>query len=237
MKLKYFTEEAYNYLYDNMESNAEYYKRDSGWLKEFFDGREYAVETGIEYPEFQLVSTGDKTDDDFVNTKIVYDALGKILTPHQACNKYMWSYLAHDKYWSYTTQRWAVDAGASVKTRYFCGGSRNSLSLNALSRLWWYGYLTYDDENPIDPYHLTRLMTSNTDLCQNLVQRKLSMNKCIVLGILEGIERYIEEGGVFVEENERRVIKYINRYGAVTSLDMLSRKEINELTYNYLASL
>jgi hypothetical protein len=63
------------------------------------------------------------------------------------------------------------------------------------------------------------------------------MNKNIVLGILEGIERYIEEGGVFVEENDRRVIKHINRYGAVTSLDMLSRKEINELTYNYLVSL
>ena len=28
--LKYFTEEVYIYLYDNMESNEEYYKRDNG---------------------------------------------------------------------------------------------------------------------------------------------------------------------------------------------------------------
>lgn len=237
MKLKYFTEEAYNYLYDNMESNAEYYKRDSGWLKEFFDGREYAVETGIEYPEFQLVSTGDKTDDDFVNTKIVYDVLGKILTPHQACNKYMWSYLVHDKYWSYTTQRWAVAAGASVKTRYFCGDSRIPLSLNALSRLWWYGYLTYDEDNPSDPYHLTKLMTSDTDLCQNLVQHKYSMNKAIALGFLEGIKKFIDESGEFTGDKQRSVIKFVNRYGAVTSLDVLTREEIKELTYNYLKQL
>ena len=220
-----------------MESNAEYYKRDNGWLKEFFDGREYAIETGIEYPEFQLVSTGNKTDDDFTNTKIVYDALGKILTPHQACNKYMWSYLVHDKYWSYAKQRWAVESGASIKTRYFCGDSRIPLSLNALSRLWWYGYLTYDDDNPSDPYHLTKLMTSDTDLCQNLVQHKYSMNKAVALGFLDGIKKFIDESGEFTGEKQRSLIKYVNRYGAVTSLDVLTREEIKELTYNYLKHL
>lgn len=237
MKLKYFTEEAYNYLYDNMETNAELYKHKSSWLQEFFEGKEYAVETGIEYPEFQLVSTSNKTEDDFINTKIVFDALGKVLTPHQACNKYMWSYLVHDKYWNYAVQRWPVESGASIKTRYFCGDSRNSLSLNALSRLWWYGYLTYDEDNPTDPYHLTHLMTSDTDLCQNLVQHKYSMSRTIALGFLEGVQKFEQEGGVFVHENERNVIKYINRYGAVAVLDMLSREEIAELAYNYLIDL
>lgn len=217
-----------------MEANKEFYKRDSTWLKEFFDSKEYAVETGIEYPDFQLVSTGNKTEDDFENTKIVFDALGKILTPHQACNKYMWSYLVHEKYWNYATQRWPIESGSSIKTRYFCGESRIPLSLNALSRLWWYGYLTYDEDNPTDPYHLTKLMTSDTDLCQNLVQHKYAMNKFIALGILDGIKRFVDEGGEITLENQRSVIKYINRYGAVTSLDMLSRKEIEELTYNYL---
>ena len=237
MKLKYFTEEAYNYLYDNMENNRELYKKDSVWLKDFFKGKEYAIETGIEYPEFQLINTGNKTEDDFENTKIVFNALGKILTPHQACNKYMWSYLAHDRYWNYTKQRWAVESGASIKTRYFCGDSRNSLSLNSLSRLWWYGYLTYDDQNPKDPYHLTHLMTDNTDLCQNLVQHKYSMNKTIALGFLEGVKKFMNEGGDFSEEKERSVIKYINRYGAVTSLDILTRKEIKQVTYEYLDHL
>lgn len=237
MKLKYFMEEAYDFLYDNMESNRELYKRDNVWLKEIFKGKEHTVETGIEYPEFQLVNTGNKTEDDYENTKIVFDALGKILTPHQACNKYMWSYLTHDKYWNYAIQRWSVESGASIKTRYFCGDGRISLSLNAISRLWWYGYLTYDDENPLDPYHLTKLMTSDTDLCQNLVQHKYSMNKTIALGILEGIKKFIDESGNFSNENERAVIKYINRYGAVTSLDLLSREEISKITYSYLKAL
>ena len=56
------------------------------------------------------------------------------------------------------------------------------------------------------------------------------------LGMLEGVERFVRDGGVLVHENERGVIKYINRYGAVTMLDVLSRKEIEEITYNYLKS-
>ena len=114
MKLKYFTEEAYNFLYDNMEANSELYKREKSWLKEFFGEHVYAMESGIEYPEFKLVCTGNKTEDDFTNTKIVFDALGHILTPHQACNKYMWSYLTHEKYWDYARKRWDVESGAAI---------------------------------------------------------------------------------------------------------------------------
>ena len=235
MKLEYFTEEAYNHLFDRMESNKELYKKTNSWLGEYFRDVQYAVESNIEYPEFKLVHTGDKTEDDYKNTVSLYNALGNILTPHQACNKYMWSYLAHEKYWDYTTKRWPVASGAAIKTRYFCGDSRIPLSLNSLSRLWWYGYLTYDENNPTDPYHLTKLMTSNTDLCQNLVQHKYSMNKTITLGILEGIKRFVDDGGVLTGKNERDLIKYINRYGAVSSLDMLDREEVAELTRKYLS--
>ena len=234
MKLGYFTEEAYNHLFDRMESNKELYNQPKCWIKEYFGEKTYAVESNIEYPKFSLVYTGNKTEDDYKNTVITYNALGNILTPHQACNRYMWSYLVHEEYWDYTCKRWPVSAGASVKTRYFCGESRIPLSLNSLSRLWWYGHLTYDNANPTDPYHLTKIMTSDTDLCQNLVQHKYSMNKTITLGILEGIKRFIDEGHVFDIDNERSLIKYINRYGAVSSLDLLERNEIIEFTYKYL---
>lgn len=182
MKIGYFIEGAYNKLFDNIEGNREKYKLKTGWIKEFFGDSEYMSETNIEFPAISLVNTGDKTKDDFRNTVTVYDALGKILTPQQACNKYMWSYLSHETFYEYTSQRWPVEKGAAIKTRYFCGESRNALSLNALSRLWWYGYLTYDEENPSNPYHLTELLTSNTDLCQNLIQHSYSMNKNITLG-------------------------------------------------------
>jgi hypothetical protein len=198
---------------------------------------------------------GDKNASDLINTRHVFDAFGE-MTPQQASNPYLWSYLSMVDFWQYSKWRWGrnMDEGktddeiiegeaatqgeskrsVNIKQRYLCTPSRIGLLRNSLSRLWWYGYLTYDEDNPADPYHLTRLMTSDTDLCQNLVQHKYSMNKTITLGFLEGIKKYIEEGGILLHENERSVIKYINRYGAVTSLDVLSREDIAELIYNYL---
>ena len=109
-----------------------------------------------------------------------------------------------------------------------------ALSLNAISRLWWYGHLTYDGDNPANPYHLTELLTSNTDLCQNLIQHKYSMNKNVTLGFLDAVERFINEGNDFTEDIERQTIKFVNRYGGVVVIDVLSRTEISTLVYEYI---
>ena len=230
-------EGAYIKLFDNIESNREKYKLKTSWTKVFFGEREYMSETNIEFPSINLVNTGDKTKDDFKNTVTVFSALGEILTPRQACNKYMWSYLAHETFYEYSSHRWPVEKGAAIKTRYFCGDSRIALSLNAISRLWWYGYLTFDESNPANPYHLTELLTSNTDLCQNLIQHSYSMNKKITLGFLDAIEQYIDEGNDFNEDIERKAIKYVNRYGGVVVIDVLSRSEIKLLVYDYMKKI
>lgn len=236
MKIGYFIEGAYDKLYDNIESNRENYMQKSSWIKDFFGETEYMVETNIEFPNITLINTGDKTKDDFINTVTIYEALGNVLTPRQACNKYMWSYLAHETFYEYASQRWMVEKNASIETRYFCGEGRVAMSLNAISRLWWYGYLTYDEECPKEPYHLTELLTSNSDLCQNLIQHKYCMNKKIALGFLDAIKTFIDEGNDFNIVLERNTIKYVNRYGAVSAIDILNRVDIKELVYKYLIS-
>lgn len=234
MKIGYFIEGAYDKLFDSMESNRDKYKMKTPWIKDYFKDTDFFVETNIEFPPFKLINTGDKTKDDFQNTVTLYNALGKILSPRQACNKYMWSYLAQDTFYEYASQRWPVEKGAAIKTRYFCGESRIALSLNAISRLWWYGHLTYDEENPTNPYHLTELLTSNTDLCQNLIQHSYSMNKNVTLGFLDAVEEFINDGNDFTEDIERQTIKFVNRYGGVVVIDVLSRTEIKKLVYDYM---
>lgn len=237
MRINYFTEEAYNELFDHIDSNQTFYEQEAVWVPKYFEskyeGKSYFRESSIEYPDFILVNTNNKTEDDYNNTVTLFDALGKILTPKQACNKYMWAYLSHVTFWDYMKKRWPAKKSA-IKTRYFCNESRIPLSLNALSRLWWYGYLSYDSNNIQNPYHLTKTLTANTDLCQNLVQSKLSMNKEIILGVLLAIERYIKDNNAFTEEKERGLIHYLNRYGGVTVVDLLDRYEICQLSLDYL---
>ena len=234
MKLLYLSEQAFNKLFDYIDSNSDKYKLNSAWISQFFGAETYLYESSIEYPDFELINTGNKTEDDYTNTVTIYKSLGKIITPKQACNKYMWTYLSHDKFWEYTRGRWPVEKGAAIETRYFCSDSRRALTLNSISRLWWYGYLTYDEENSDNPFERTKLLLEYTDLCQNLIQHEYSMNKTITLGILDGIHKYFNDGGTYNVEQERSLIKYINRYGAVTSLDLFDRDEMANKTYDYM---
>lgn len=234
MKLRYLTEEAYNALYDNVEANKVFYLKDKAWLKEFFGGKEYFVETKIECPKISFVVTENKLSDDFTNAVEMYNTLGKILTPKQATNKYMWTYLTHESFWEYSRKRWPIENKASIETRYFCGESRNPLTRNALSRLWWYSFLTVDDESVTDRYRYLKILLNDTDLCMNLVERKLSMNRNILIGILQGIDRYYSEYPESEQRKKREVIKYINRFGAVSILEFYSRDEIAEKVYAYL---
>ena len=236
MKLLYLSEQAFNSLYDHIDSNSDKYKLKTSWLNQFFGSETYLYESNIEYPDFELINTGDKTADDFTNTVTVYKSLGKILTPKQACNKYMWTYLSHDRFWEYTSERWPVDK-SSITTRYFCGNSRISLTLNSISRLWWYGYLTYDENNTELPFKLTKLLLSYSDLCQNIIQHEYVMNKKIALGILDGFYNYYEEGHPFNEKQERDLVKHINRFGAVSSLDFFERDELCDMVYRYLCKI
>lgn len=237
MNIGCFIEGAYDKLFDNMESNRDKYMLKTPWLKDFFGDSEFVDETNIEFPSISLVNTGNKTKDDFQNTMTIYDALGKILSPRQACNKYMWSYLAHETFYEYASQRWPVEKRAAIKTRYFCGESRTALSLNAISRLWWYGHLTYDESNPSNPYHLTELLTSNTDLCQNLIQHSYSMNKNVALGFLDAVEQFINDGNNFTEDIEGETIKFVNRYGGVVVIDILLRSEVKDLVFDYMKKM
>ena len=229
MKLRYFSEVAYMALFDRIETNRDKYKSRTTWIQEVFKDTEYCSESKIECADFKLINSGNHTEDDHINTITIYNALGKVLTPNQACNKYLWSYLAHVDFWEYCRDRWPIEKNASIATRYFCTDSRTGLTLNALSRLWWYGYLTYDEDNPLEPFHRTSLLLKYSDLCQNIIQHSFSMNKTVTLGILDGMQTYYDEGHAFDIEQERKLIKFINRYGAVTSMDLFEREEIKDL--------
>ena len=106
--------------------------------------------------------------------------------------------------------------------------------MNAVSRLWWAGYLTYD-ENYGDPYHLTRILFTGQQICADILDTPFGGNKTIITGILLAIEKYKEEVDEYISsELVRRCIKYFRRYAAVTSVDFLSETEIKDIIFTYL---
>ncbi len=248
MFLGYFTEEAYDKLKQNISANAEKYAGEDNWLEDFFAGEEYfgiskSVQVNAFKPSYQPGPKDDakKSEEDLVNARMIYDAF-KSLTPLQASNKYMWTYLCHaiPEYREYIQDRWMGSGRENtIKTRFFVEGGRSSLvNDNALSRLWWYAHLTYDHGSK-NPYALTSVLLTNQTICTDIIDTLNSMNFTRIKGVLLAVRDFCElnDGNEGVSGYLRECNKYLNHYAAVTNMEFLEADEIRDLAYDYMVKL
>lgn len=247
MKLKYFTESAYNELFDSIPSNLLNYQDSNGeWITNHFGNNKFCKESRIDLVLPELVIGKNKSEEDYTNSLLIHNAFRDRITPKQASNVFLWSYLSHCEYWDYTSKRWANEKMSvdTVKQRFFCyteTGSRIGFLRNSISRLWWGGYLTYQEDKPT-PYELTKVLFSHSDIFLQVIERNFSMNKEIIVGILSAIQKInndpnLDDVGINKATGEyewRTLCKYLNRYGAVTLLDAFDRNDICDLSYEYI---
>lgn len=270
MGLKYLTEKAYETLLDNINVDQDKYTEKDIWLPDYFKDKEYFKESRIVAggSGLSLYMEGDRNASDIINVRTVFDNLGN-LTPQQASNPYIWTYLSLVDCWQYSRWRWGKSIedpddqedevpedeeqsvgkeskrSTNIKQRYLCRPSRIGLLRNSISRLWWYGYLSYKEGAGSQKYELTKLLLSQSDLCQSIVERNFSMNRNICFGILSAIKEInddptLEDVGKSAKTGVyewRELCKYINRYGAVTLLDTLSCDDVKQLSYDYIRNL
>lgn len=247
MLLGYFTDEAYEKLLNDIPRNAENYSGTDEWLEEYFGGTsDYYKRSGVEVSSFRpSYAVGKKNDmqksqEDLVNTRLIYDAF-RNLTPLQASNKYMWTYLCHavPEYRNYIRDRWMQDERENtIRSRYFVTNSDSLWNYNALSRLWWYGYLTYDRENS-NHYALTEILLTNQTICKDVMDTFNRMNYNRMRGVLLAIKDFKNEisGNEGITDYFRECKKYLNHYAAVTTLEFLDSDEIRELAFNYMVKI
>ena len=212
MKVKYLTDKAYETLVDNIQQDQEKYLLKDCWLPEYFGGKEYYKESRLEAQDIILYMDGERNASDITNVRFIFDNFGH-LTPQQASNPYLWTYLSLVEYWQYTLWRWgktvedenmpaetendevvSIDGKGSKRTvnirqRYLCHPSRIGLLRNSISRLWWYAYLSYQPGPATHKYELTELLLSSSDLCQSIVERNFSMNRNVCYGVLQAIKQ------------------------------------------------
>lgn len=245
MNLIYFTKDAYKILKKDLTNNSEHYYSDESWLDEYFAAagiEEYAKTSSLVVPNISLEYNGDDDDvknrDDLNNIRILYDAYKDRITPLQASDPLLWSALSHITFKDYVLNRWRKDDGTvRLDQRFFATEGRSSLLyFNAISRLWWSGYLTYDEEKErSNPYHLTETLFSAQQIQKDLMDQSMSMNKTVVKGLLLALKGIQEETG----NASTRVFRlccdsYLNHYGAVSILDTLSFEDIEKIAYSFM---
>ena len=245
MNLIYFTKDAYKVLKASLTENEDKYYSSDPWMDEFFSSvglPEYYRTSSLVVPDINLEHSGDddasKNASDLKNIRLLYGAWKDKITPMQASDPMLWSALSHITFKPYVLQRWQKNDGeVNLGQRFFATEGRSSLCYyNAISRLWWAGYLSYDESRQsTNPWHLTETLLSAQQVLKDFSDQGFSMSKQVALGLLSALKRIQEDAG----NNATTVFRlccdsYLNHYGAVTVLDVLEADEIEEIAYSFM---
>lgn len=242
MKLTFISDQTLIDLRTNYEEyKTYYYEADNEWFDHYFkeDGR--VLESNIEFEFPELNMDQDVSLSDRENVKIIYDAL-KHLNIAQATQERLWSGFAHLQLREFMFYRLRKERQCKNDKRmntaiFFKNGNKRSLFVHILARLWWVGYMTYDESNKENPYWLTDFFCEKDFSARAVVffSSNFTSNRNITIAILRAIYKLQKERGISIKRDHFvQATKYLNVVGGAMILDMLSCEEVEEMLNKYL---
>lgn len=245
-KIKFMKAGSLADLKANLKAVVENYGSPSPWLDEYFGSATWAGETNREMPaEITLKIPEGQQFFDLENTQIIYSAL-RDLPLALAIDERFWAYMTHAVFWDYMRARWPVEKALAtqkpegyLREHYFFMANRDrALIRNGISRLWWYGHVSYD-ANRSNPFELTEVLLEKLDIAQQLLERSYSRNATITKTILSMLVEKKAAGNPFSDRHKkfRPLIMHLNAIGGVTILDALVETDIRSIVESKLAQI
>lgn len=237
MIVKYFRTRCEEELRINVKNNlTRYHIQKEPWIREFFSGNKFEeeVDLNIEYPLLEETTPSSDAD----NAILLFTKM-KTLSVEQASDQRLWAHLSHIKYYDYARIRWDINENTSANTildRFFIKSTDSSRPLirNAISRLWWFGYLTYDDSAD-DPTEMTKILLAYQDIQQVLLEHSFGKNRHIMRAFLKSLSA---NRAKLESYNAKPIIqglaRYVNHFGSVTFLDVLNEDALFQIMNKYL---
>ena len=244
MRISYLTDEALATLRGQLPANlACYASNDQGFFADILDNIDgIKMYSELDFPNFELDMTSEFSVSDPYNVRTLYTAM-RNLPPSIACDERLWAGLTHGLFWDYVQyrQKDQIATGDERKIAtsfFFTNGHRRSLYVNCLSRLWWAGYLTYDETNEEDPFALTDLIAKRAfpSTITLFSSSNMTANRQIGLGVLDSINNRAQLGETIERKHFVCSLRYLNNMGGITLLDVLNRSEITRIVDEYLAT-
>lgn len=185
-------------------------------------------------------------EDDAANAEKIFNYLK--ISPVQASDPRLWTYLTHVTFFKYVKARWPIDKDdkdkeQKVKDRWLATRNSRSFERNAIARLWWTAYATVapweqdvyfkDLPEQSDRFIYTKVMFSKQDIATNLLDRRFGRSQHILIAILEFIRTHkeLEARGLY-----RSFFKEVNLVLSYCKLMNLSLKQLEnkfaDICYN-----
>ena len=176
---------------------------------------------------------------DRANVLITRQALD-MLTPVQAADGRLWTWLTHTHCAEYVKRRWMHSRPAeereairAVKNHFFVHGSRSLIRENGVSRLWWIGEIAHRVE-PGSEEQFLEVMLSTQEIRQQVLERPgLTMNAHVLRALYRLMRRRWESDGpaapLLQREAFRRWMRSLNGRGGVVLLDAMTGDQLQAL--------
>ncbi len=243
MRLLYLEQEAIDDLKMNFSEYKPHFHDDTNqWFVNRFNEKGWLKESKITCKDFEMNRDDSYDISDRKNTEIVYEAL-KDLKPANALDERLWAGMLFGQLWEYVRYRRAEELESDDERKVlnsflFLRGTKRSCFINCLSRLWWAGYLLYDEKAK---YHYSALdLISESAFPSNVMllsSNNFMANKDIALGVMDSIKERKDKGDKVGRYHFVEVNKYLNCIGGITLLDTLSRDEAHKIASDRLNKL
>ena len=251
MILYYMKKDALEFLKKNINTLYTHYFTDDtcDWIDQEYGAEAFAVFKEI--PDFELSELSERQtgEVDFENIQKLYLAM-KNLSESQAAEERLWAGMCNKVFYSYLRRRWKYDennisdaekdASAILSRFFFSSGARGSYFRNSLSKYWWVGRMTYD-ENSEDPFFALKAIGSsdlNSKITEIFYNNTFTSNAEILKAITDALG-FFYKNSVYLSEREvlRPTMQYLNAVGGALCLDALPREEITKITVDKINSL
>lgn len=214
MKLEFMREDSLYTLKREVKDITDYYeKSNTNWIKKITGLNHNYGLSNISYTPFKL------TDNNFENIKTIYSNLK--LTDREATDERLWAALTHNMFYDYMHKNYPLPKEKRadfILKNYFLKGN-NAYLVNGISRLWWFGRLTYDGT-----YELTEYISNDLDFYSSLFENSFMWNKRLLRILLYTIKDHN-----LSKKEISNLIKRIDMQSGKILLDYLSDDEFKEL--------
>ena len=235
MKVRYLKQSALDGLRSNIGQNLDAYR--SGGFQYLETDPSFTFEHATDIDLDALSGLRKPVGAQFFeaeNCAVLHTALNN-LTPYEARDERMWTFLAHTALLDHARERWPiptddVQAVKHIAQHFFARDKRQIERDNVGSRLWWMGHLCARIAD-LDQGEALEAFLFRSDVRANLVERPTTSQATGLFGAIlrRLVISYKGKKNLFERATFRKLMMEINSVGGYKLLDCIPSQEVESI--------